>query len=148
MANMITRDALPILGDHIQLQQVILNLVVNGMDAMKDAYRKPHHQHPDFAPSITLPSYLSRIAARAFPRQMKAVFEPFFISKTEGMGMGLSIAARYCFEAHSGQYEQKNGITAARCSGSDFLLAEPTKTGRRRAQPRWERGWRSPPLRR
>lgn len=56
MANMITRDALPILGDHIQLQQVILNLVVNGMDAMKDAYRKPHHQHPDFAPSITLPS--------------------------------------------------------------------------------------------
>ena len=33
---MITPDALPILGDRIQLQQVILNLVVNGIDAMKD----------------------------------------------------------------------------------------------------------------
>jgi C4-dicarboxylate-specific signal transduction histidine kinase len=36
MVNVITPDALPILGDRIQLQQVILNLVVNGMDAMRD----------------------------------------------------------------------------------------------------------------
>jgi len=31
-----TQNALPILGDHIQLQQVILNLVVNGIDAMRN----------------------------------------------------------------------------------------------------------------
>src|SRR4029079_8305358 len=36
LANVITSDDLPILGDRVQLQQVILNLVVNGMDAMKD----------------------------------------------------------------------------------------------------------------
>src|SRR6185436_207466 len=36
LVNGITPDALPILGDRIQLQQVILNLVVNGIDAMKD----------------------------------------------------------------------------------------------------------------
>src|ERR1700739_838925 len=36
LVSVITRDALPILGDRIQLQQVILNLVANGIDAMKD----------------------------------------------------------------------------------------------------------------
>jgi C4-dicarboxylate-specific signal transduction histidine kinase len=36
LVSVITPDALPILGDRIQLQQVILNLVVNGIDAMKD----------------------------------------------------------------------------------------------------------------
>ena len=50
LTSLITPDALPILGDRIQLQQVILNLVVNGIDAMKDTpARKPHHQHSDFA---------------------------------------------------------------------------------------------------
>ena len=50
LVSVITPDALPILGDRIQLQQVILNLVVNGIDAMKDTpSRKSHHQHPDFA---------------------------------------------------------------------------------------------------
>jgi len=33
---LITQNALPILGDRIQLQQVVLNLVVNGIDAMTD----------------------------------------------------------------------------------------------------------------
>ena len=36
----IASDALPILGDHIQLQQVILNLVVNGIDAMRNTPRE------------------------------------------------------------------------------------------------------------
>ena len=50
LVSVITPDALPILGDRIQLQQVILNLVMNGIDAMKDTpSRKSYHQHPDFA---------------------------------------------------------------------------------------------------
>ena len=50
LVSVLTPDALPILGDRIQLQQVILNLVVNGIDAMRDTPDpKPHHQHSEFA---------------------------------------------------------------------------------------------------
>jgi phosphoglycerate-specific signal transduction histidine kinase len=55
LVSVITPDALPILGDRIQLQQVILNLVVNGIDAMLRALK-------------SLPSYPCRIADRAFPK--------------------------------------------------------------------------------
>jgi len=48
--------------------------------------------------------------------KLKEVFEPFFTSKAEGMGMGLSIA-RTIIEAHKGRH-----LTAAHCSGSGFHL--------------------------
>ena len=50
LTSLLTQNALPVLADRIQLQQVILNLVVNGIDAMKDTPdRKSHHQDSDFA---------------------------------------------------------------------------------------------------
>ena len=50
LTSLLTQNALPVRADRIQLQQVILNLVVNGIDAMKDTPdRKSHHQDSDFA---------------------------------------------------------------------------------------------------
>jgi signal transduction histidine kinase len=63
-----TGDALPILGDPTQLQQVILNLVVNGIDAMRDTPSEIVSSAFGLRASRPLPSYPYRIAARAFPK--------------------------------------------------------------------------------
>jgi signal transduction histidine kinase len=108
LTSFIAPNALPILGDRIQLQQVILNLVVNGIDAMKDT--------PGENRIISIRT--SRVANSAelsvsdrgpgIPEdKLKEIFEPFFTSKAEGMGMGLSIA-HTIIEAHHGLIWAKN----------------------------------------
>ena len=106
--SVITQDALPIVGDRIQLQQVILNLVTNGIDAMKDSPSENRiisirtSRVEDFAQL----SVSDR--GHGIPEdKLKEVFEPFFTSKAEGMGMGLSIA-RTIIEAHNGSVSARN----------------------------------------
>jgi C4-dicarboxylate-specific signal transduction histidine kinase len=109
LVSVITRDALPILGDPIQLQQVILNLVANGIDAMKDTSTENR------IISIRRTSRVENFAQLSvsdlgpgIPEdKLKEAFEPFFTSKAEGMGMGLSIA-RTIMEAHNGQIWAEN----------------------------------------
>jgi signal transduction histidine kinase len=107
LSSVITPDVLPILGDYIQLQQVILNLVVNGIDAMRDT-----------SGNRMIGIRTSRVGNFAelsvsdrgpgIPEdKLKEIFEPFFTSKAEGMGMGLSIA-RTIIEAHRGLIWAKN----------------------------------------
>ena len=108
LISLVTPDALPILGDRIQLQQVILNLVVNGIDAMKDTPSENRiitirtSRVEEFA-ELSVSDRGSGIPEDKF----KEVFEPFFTSKAEGMGMGLSIA-RTIIEAHNGSIWAKN----------------------------------------
>jgi signal transduction histidine kinase/ABC-type uncharacterized transport system substrate-binding protein len=108
LVSVITRDALPILGDRIQLQQVILNLVANGIDAMKDTPTETRiisirtSRVGDFA-ELSVSDRGSGIPED----KLKEVFEPFYSNKAEGMGMGLSIA-RTIIEAHNGLIWAKN----------------------------------------
>ena len=108
LVSAITPDALPVLGDRIQLQQVILNLVVNGIDAMKDT--RDENRIISIRTSRVEKFAQLSVSDRGpgIPEdKLKEVFEPFYTSKAEGMGMGLSIA-RTIVEAHNGQLSAKN----------------------------------------
>ena len=108
LVSVITPDALPILGDRIQLQQVILNLVMNGIDAMRDT---PSENRIISIRTSRVENFAQLSVSdrgSGIPEdKLKEVFEPFFTSKAEGMGMGLSIA-RTIIEAHNGVISAKN----------------------------------------
>jgi signal transduction histidine kinase len=108
LTSFIAPASLPIKGDLIQLQQVILNLIVNAMDAMSSM--------PSVERRITVSTARDGESARlsvsdvgpGIPvERLKEVFEPFFTTKPQGMGMGLSIA-RTIVEAHGGQLSVEN----------------------------------------
>jgi signal transduction histidine kinase len=108
LVSVIISDLLPILGDRIQLQQVILNLVVNGIDAMKDT---PAENRIISIRTSRVEEFAELSVSDRGPGipedELKEVFEPFYTSKTEGMGMGLSIALTI-IEAHHGLIWAKN----------------------------------------
>jgi signal transduction histidine kinase len=108
LTSVVTPNALPILGDRIQLQQVILNLVVNGIDAMRDT---PSENRIISIRTSRVDNFAQLSVSDLGPGipedKLKEVFEPFFSSKAEGMGMGLSIA-RTIIEAHHGLIWAKN----------------------------------------
>jgi signal transduction histidine kinase len=100
--------ALPIVGDRIQLQQVILNLVVNATDAMADMPSENRRISIKTARADNFAELTVSDSGPGIPLdKLKKVFEPFFTSKAKGMGMGLSIA-RTIMEAHNGQISAEN----------------------------------------
>jgi signal transduction histidine kinase len=108
LVNRITPEALPILGDRIQLQQVILNLVVNGIDAMKDTPSESRIISIRTSRVEKFAEFSVSDRGPGIPEdKLKVVFDPFYTSKAEGMGMGLSIA-RTIIEAHQGLISAKN----------------------------------------
>src|SRR5258708_23721831 len=108
LISLITQNALPIVGDRIQLQQVILNLVVNGIDAMKDT---PSENRTISLRTSRVENFAQLSVSDRGPgipeEKLEEIFDPFFTSKAEGMGMGLSIA-RTIIEAHHGLIWAKN----------------------------------------
>jgi PAS domain S-box-containing protein len=102
-------DGLAVLGDRVQLQQVLLNLVVNACDAMRMTpparrrLRLETGRLADGAVRITVADSGPGIA----PELASKIFDPFFTTKPDGLGFGLSIS-RTIIAQHGGQIEAAN----------------------------------------
>ncbi|MDP8266421.1 MAG: ATP-binding protein [Candidatus Aceula meridiana] len=95
-------------GDRIQLQQVLLNLISNSLDAMES--RDESRQlmiRTSRKNSNTIMVELEDSGCGIPVENMKKLFKHFFTSKLDGLGMGLSIS-RSIVEAHGGRLEAKN----------------------------------------
>jgi PAS domain S-box-containing protein len=98
------RDLPMVLGDRIQLQQVILNLILNGKDAMNAAGWQPRElqitTHGNRNGEVLVEVRDSGTGID--PLDCDRIFDPFFTTKSGGMGLGLSIS-RTIIESHSGK---------------------------------------------
>ena len=98
----LARDIPQVLADRVQLQQVIMNLITNGVDAMRDVEgvrelaiksQRSENEHLMLSVSDT---------GVGLPRQRDQIFNAFFTTKVYGTGMGLAIS-RSIVESHGGR---------------------------------------------
>jgi PAS domain S-box-containing protein len=124
----------PVEGDRVQLQQVVLNLIVNGVEAMSgvcDGLRELRIGTANDGAEVLVTVQDS--GPGLSPDSSERLFEAFYTTKPEGMGMGLSIC-RSIIEAHGGSIR----ATANAPRGATFqfsLPAQPASAPPNSAQP-------------
>jgi signal transduction histidine kinase len=108
-------------GDPVQLQQVILNLVVNSMEALSAIpYGRTVIGRTELNGGSSAILSISDSGPGIPPEKLADVFDPFFTTKKQGMGMGLSIA-RTIVQAHKGRIWAENQAEG----GAVFRLSMP-----------------------
>jgi len=115
--------ALPmVLADRVQLQQVIINLVINGIEAMQPVTDRPRElvirSHPVEAHQVLVVVKDCGVGISA--ENADQLFNAFFTTKSSGMGMGLSIC-RSIIEAHGGRLSGSGDVGP----GATFQFALP-----------------------
>jgi PAS domain S-box-containing protein len=115
-------DLPPVRGDRIQVQQVVLNLLLNAMEAMQGAETDSHEirlkteqESPDL-----ITACLQDTGKGLSSDELEGIFEPFCTSKAEGLGLGLSIS-RSIISGHGGRLWAKPNSD----HGATFLFTLP-----------------------
>ena len=119
-------ETLPrVMGDRVQLQQVMMNLIMNGIDAMRDVVgvRELALGAQQKEDDLILVS-VSDTGLGLPPQQADRIFDAFFTTKVHGTGMGLSIS-RSIVESHGGRLWATNRTAR----GARFCFTLPTKAG-------------------
>jgi PAS domain S-box-containing protein len=121
-------DLPPILGDRVQLQQVLLNLIMNSIEAMRNVRAdqrqlfisaRSHMQEQEKFVLITVRDSGTGLKSG----QISKLFETFYTTKADGMGMGLAIS-RSIVEGHGGRLWAKPNDGP----GATFQFTLPTRT--------------------
>jgi PAS domain S-box-containing protein len=122
----------PIAGDRVQIQQVVVNLVLNALDALStssDGVRRLLIKtEPDDGDEVRIVVEDSGVGLD--PADAERIFDPFYTTKHDGMGMGLSIS-RSIVESHRGRIWAE----ANRESGATFAFTVPTTAAVTAADP-------------
>jgi C4-dicarboxylate-specific signal transduction histidine kinase len=96
-------DLQPVLGDRVQLQQILINLILNGVEAMRSIADRPRQLLIRSANHRDGVLIQVRDSGKGIdPAQTEHIFTPFFTTKPQGIGMGLSIS-RSIVESHGGR---------------------------------------------
>jgi signal transduction histidine kinase len=117
-----------ILADHVQLQQVFMNIMLNGIEAMRDMTPPRELTIKSQQQDGGLLISVSDTGAGLAPDQAGQIFEAFFTTKPQGTGMGLPIS-RSIIESHGGRL----WATTNAGRGATFHLALPIELGMKQA---------------
>jgi len=126
----LANDLPPVIGDRVQLQQVILNLVLNASDAMSTVNDGPRQMtvKTELSEDVNVRFSVSDTGVGLRPETMDHLFDAFFTTKSTGMGIGLSIS-RSIIEGHQGQI----GATPNDGPGATFYFSVPRSPAGNRA---------------
>jgi signal transduction histidine kinase len=113
-----------LMADRVQLQQVIMNLTTNAIDAMESVTDRPRvlRAKSEIGDRGVLLVSIEDTGTGIDPDNIDRIFDAYFTTKPSGMGVGLSIC-RSIVEAHNGRL----WASASALHGSVFRLELPTK---------------------
>jgi two-component system sensor kinase FixL len=116
-----------VLADKVQVQQVLLNLIRNAIDAMETAITRELVIATSAAPDNMIEISVADTGAGIAPEIAGQLFQPFVTTKSQGMGVGLSIS-RTIVESHGGSITQRPNPSG----GTIFTFTLPAVSKERR----------------